>query len=145
VGPRLLLAAERPQGHAEGTEAVGLPVGVVQLPADGQALPQAVERVLVAPLPLVDAAEVAQAERLAAAVVQLLVEGEALPQSVERLLVAPQPLVDLADVAETDGQAEAVAQLPLDGQALLMAGRRVARAVRFRCTGRGAAASRRRS
>ena len=105
VGPRLLLAAERPQGHAEGTEAVGLPVGVVQLPADGQALPQAVER----------------------------------------LLVAPQPLVDLADVAETDGQAEAVAQLPLDGQALLMAGRRVARAVRFRCTGRGAAASRRRS
>jgi hypothetical protein len=79
VGPRLLLAAERPQGHAEGTEAVGLPVGVVQLPADGQALLQAVERVLVAALPLVSDAESGEAGRLTCPVAEVAADGQALP------------------------------------------------------------------
>jgi hypothetical protein len=51
--------------------ALGARIGVAKLPADGQALPLAVQRLFEAATPLLDNAEIAEAGGLAAAVAEL--------------------------------------------------------------------------
>ena len=61
-------------------------MAVAQLLADGQALPQAGQRLVIVRLALVDDAEVAQAVGLAVAVGHVLADGEALVQVGQRLV-----------------------------------------------------------
>src|SRR5712691_8601996 len=74
----LRVAAGRPQRIAKIPQRLDLTVAVAQLPADGEAVLEAGDRLLVAPQPLVDDAEVVQADGLAAAVAQRPADGKAV-------------------------------------------------------------------
>jgi hypothetical protein len=86
---------------------------------DGQALGQAVERLLVAAVQLVDDAKVGQGAGQTIAVAQLPADREALAQAGDRLIGPSQQPVDDAQVGEARGLALPVAQLPEAGQALV--------------------------
>jgi hypothetical protein len=64
----LLILGCRVQGVAKVSERFGLPAAVAKLPVEGEASPQASERLLVPPLPGVDEAEVAEGVSLARSV-----------------------------------------------------------------------------
>src|SRR6266496_2368732 len=64
----LLILGCRVQGVAKVSERFGLPSAVAKLPVEGEASPQASERLLVPPLPGVDEAEVAEGVSLARSV-----------------------------------------------------------------------------
>src|SRR5712691_10897142 len=117
----LRVAAGRPQRIAKIPQRLDLPVALAQLPADGAAVLLAGGRLLEAPQPLVDDAEVVQADGLIVAVPQLPEDGEAVLLAGDRLLVAPQPLVDDTEAVQAEGLPVAVAQLPKDGEAVLLA------------------------
>ena len=74
------MAPERPEDVAEVAERLDLTVAPVQLPVQGQALPQGGDRLVPAAQPPMDAAEVVEADRLAPAGAQLPRDGQALPQ-----------------------------------------------------------------
>ena len=88
------------QVSIQDSQAECLPAAVVQLLVESEALPQSVERLLVAPQPLVDLADVAEADGQAKAVTQLPLDGQALLMAGQRLLETPLPLIDDAEVVQ---------------------------------------------
>jgi hypothetical protein len=94
---------------------------VAEVVEDGQAPPQAVDRLLVTAQALRGDAQVAEINGLAVAVVHLRVDRQALLMAGQGPLVATLTFVDEAEVGEAVGLAVAVAQLLENGQAPLVA------------------------